>query len=88
VDEFVNAMDAVLHALFDEWTPKQFASVIAYLDRGTESKAAESLGVSQPTLHKSIHGAHGREFLDAVQARVRFLEQLAELSDASRGGST
>lgn len=88
VDDFVNAMDAVLYSVFDEWTPKQFASVIAYLDQGTETKAAALLGVSQPTLHKSIHGASGRQFLAASQARIRFLEQLADLSDVTRGDST
>jgi len=78
LDDFINRSGELLHAVFDDWTDKQFASVMAYLDHETETKAARSLGVTQPTLHKSIHGAHGKEFLNAVHAREVFLERLVD----------
>ncbi len=73
IDNFMNSMNAILAALFDDWTAKQFASVMAYLDHGTEARAADHLGVRQPTLHKSLAGAHGKEYLDALAAQREFL---------------
>jgi hypothetical protein len=74
IDDLLNTTGELLYAVFDDWTDKQFASVMAFLDQETETKAAKSLGVAQPTLHKSVHGAHGKEFLNAIRAREAFLE--------------
>jgi hypothetical protein len=73
VDDLVNAMERLQHAVMDDWTERQFACVMAFLDHGSETAAAAALGIAQPTLHKSVASAHGKEVLALMEARDRFV---------------
>jgi SatD family (SatD) len=73
VDDLVNAMERLMHAVMDDWTQRQFDCVMAFLDHGSESAAAATLGIAQPTLHKSVASARGKELLALVEARNRYL---------------
>lgn len=75
LDQLVNAICLLLHAIASRWTEKQCRSVMAYLDHGTEAAAAESRGVTQPTLHQSLAGAQGKDFLEGYQGLIRFLRE-------------
>jgi hypothetical protein len=75
LDEFVNAVERLLHGVMEDWTERQHESVMQYLDHASESAAADALGVAQPTLHKSVAGAHGKEILAVMEARNAFLER-------------
>jgi len=77
MDDLVNAMERLQHAVMDDWTGRQFACVMAFLDHGSETAAAAALGIAQPTLHKSVAGAHGKEVLALMEARDRFLARAA-----------
>jgi hypothetical protein len=77
VDDLVNAMERLLHDVIDHWTARQFDCVMAFLDHGSETAAAAALGIAQPTLHKSVAGAHGKEILGMMEARDRFLARHA-----------
>jgi hypothetical protein len=71
-DEPINALCLLLHAVSERWTPRQFASLTAYLDYGTEVAAARSLGVTQPTLHQSLDRSRAKTYLEARDALFRF----------------
>jgi hypothetical protein len=81
LDEFVNALELLLHDVIEDWTARQYDSVMAFLDRGSETAAAQALGVAQPTLHKSVASAHGKDVLALIEARNRFLARFAAGSD-------
>ena len=72
-DAYVNAVERLLHGVSDGWTEVQAESVLAYLDSGRETLAAKARGVSQPSLHKSVASALGKEVLAVMEARNRFL---------------
>jgi hypothetical protein len=72
LDEPVNALCLLLHALAARWTEKQFRSLEAYLAHGTEAAAARALGVSQPTLHQSLDRGQAKLYLEAREALLRF----------------
>ncbi len=74
LDDYVNAQERLILATVDDWTDTQFATALAFLDEGTETATAERLGVAQPTVHRSLAGAHAKEVLRAMGARNRFLE--------------
>ncbi len=76
LDAWVNAGEALLHAVMEGWTARQFECVMAFLDHGSEPAAARALGIAQPTLHKSVAGAFGKEVLAAIDARNRYLASL------------
>ena len=72
LDDAVNALCLLLHALAGRWTEKQFRSLEAYLAHGTESAAARALGVTQPTLHQSLDRSQAKLYLEAREALLRF----------------
>jgi hypothetical protein len=74
-DGYVNAVERLLHGVVDDWTEVQAESVLAYLDTGRETMAARARGVSQPTLHKSVASALGKEVLAVMEARNQFLAE-------------
>lgn len=76
LDAFLNAMDALQQGVVEGWTARQFECVMAFLDHGSEPAAARALGIAQPTLHKSVAGALGKELLAALEARNRYLAGL------------
>lgn len=78
----VNTICLLLSVVSSRWTEKQLRAVLAYRARGTEQAAAETLGVSQPVLHRSLAGAKGREFLEAYQQLLAFVRSC---SPTSRG---
>jgi hypothetical protein len=73
VDAPANAVGLLLAAVSGGWTQKQFRSVTAYRELGTETAAAEALAVSQVTLHKSLAASRGKEFIEAMDALQAFL---------------
>lgn len=75
LDGYVNAIERLLHGVMDDWTDVQHESVLAFLERGNEALAAKSRGVAQPTLHKSVASALGKEVLAVIEARNRFLAE-------------
>ena len=83
-DRPANAISLLLAALADAWTERQLRTVAAVRGLGTERAAAEALGVSQVTIHKSLAAARGREFLEALDELKAFLR---EHSFTERGGS-
>lgn len=50
------AVDAVL-ALREEWTPRQARVARVYRERGTQTAAAEALGVTQQTVSRTLRSA-------------------------------
>lgn len=76
LDAFVTANETLLHAVMDDWTERQFECVMAFLDHGSEPAAARALRIAQPTLHKSVASALGKEIMAAMQARNRYLSSL------------
>ena len=73
LDEFVNANETLWHAVMDDWTQRQFECVMAYVDHDSEAEAARSLRIEQPTLHKSVASALGKEIMALMEARNRYL---------------
>ncbi len=73
LDGWVNAVEALVHAVMNGWTERQFECVMAFLDHGSEPAAARALDIAQPTLHKSVAGALGKEVLAEIEARNRYL---------------
>jgi len=73
LDAFVNANEALMLGVIDRWTERQFECVMAWLDHGSEPAAARALGIAQPTLHKSVAGALGKEVIAAMEARNNWL---------------
>ena len=76
LDAFISASEALLHAVMDDWTERQFECVMAFLDHGSEPAAARALRIAQPTLHKSVASALGKEIMAAMQARNLYLSSL------------
>ena len=77
LDAFVSANEMLLHAVMDDWTQRQFECVMAFLDHGSEPAAARALRIAQPTLHKSVASALGKEIMALMQARNRYLAGVA-----------
>ena len=76
LDDFVSANETLLHAVMDDWTERQFECVMAFLDHGSEPAAARALQIAQPTLHKSVASALGKEIMALMDARNRYLASL------------
>jgi hypothetical protein len=72
-DAASNAVCGLLAAVSAHWTEKQLRSVMAYRERATEQAAATALGVAQPTLHQSLEGARGKEFVEGFSRLLEFL---------------
>jgi hypothetical protein len=85
LDTGANAICALLAALSAGWTEKQFRSVLAYREAGTEQAAAGALGVSQPTLHQSLEGARGKEFVEGFGRLLDFLGLCAASGSKGEG---
>ncbi|MBI5015587.1 MAG: hypothetical protein HZB55_08850 [Deltaproteobacteria bacterium] len=83
LDAGANAVCGLLAALAAGWTEKQLRSTLAYRELGTEQAAAAALGVSQPTLHQSLDGARGKEFVEGFERLLEFVRLCA--SGASKG---
>jgi hypothetical protein len=73
LDAGANAACGLLAALLAGWTEKQLRSVVAYRRFSTEKAAAQALGVAQPTLHQSLEGARGKEFVEGLARLLEFL---------------
>ncbi|HSH71077.1 MAG TPA: LysR family transcriptional regulator [Deferrisomatales bacterium] len=86
-DTAANALCQLLHALSEQWTERQFESLIAFIEHGTEATAARALGVSQPTLHQSLARSRGKTYLDAREALFRFLETCPAVLHSPTGRS-
>lgn len=84
LDAGANAACILLAALFSGWTEKQVKSVLAFREFATEQTAADALGVSQPTLHQSLEGARGKEFVEGF-ARLREFLRLCAASGEVAG---
>ncbi len=80
LDAWVNAGERLLLGVMDRWTGRQFECVMAWLDHGSEPAAARALGIAQPTLHKSVAAALGKEVQSMMEARNRFLAREATAS--------
>jgi hypothetical protein len=74
LDEPVNAVLLLLHAISEGWTEKQAASFQAFDTHGTESAAAKVLGVSQPTVHQSLEGSMAKMYVEARDGLLRFVD--------------
>lgn len=84
VDAGANAACGLLAALSAGWTEKQLRSVLAYRRHTTEQAAARALGVSQPTLHQSLEGARGKEFVEGMAQLLEFLRRCDERREGGR----
>jgi hypothetical protein len=73
LDAFVSATEVLLHAVMDDWTQRQFECVMAFLDAGSEPAAARALRIAQPTLHKSVASALGKEIMALMETRSLYL---------------
>jgi hypothetical protein len=73
-DTAANALCLLLHAVSGQWTERQFASLVAFLEHGTEAAAAKALGVAQPTLHQSLARARAKTYLAAREALFQFID--------------
>jgi hypothetical protein len=73
LDAFVSANELLLHAVMDDWTERQFECVMTFIDLGSEPAAAKALRIAQPTLHKSVASALGKEIMALMEARNRYL---------------
>ena len=74
LDEPVNSVLLLLHAISEGWTEKQAASFRAFDTHGTESAAAKVLGVSQPTVHQSLEGSMAKIYVEARDGLLRFVD--------------
>ena len=72
VDDPVNALLLLLHAISDRWTDKQHETFVTYRRHGTEVATAAALGVSQPTVHQSLAGAMAKPYAEAYEALLAF----------------
>ena len=87
-DTAANALCQLLHALAEQWTERQFESLIAFIEHGTEATAARALGVSQPTLHQSLTRSRGKTYLAAREALFQFLDTCpADLQPPAEGSA-
>lgn len=87
LDEAVNALCLLLHALSRRWTAKQVRSLEAFLAHGTEEAAARALGVAQPTIHQSLDRSQAKIYLEARDALLRFASRYPLGSPVERGGA-
>jgi len=87
LDEAVNALCMLLHGLAARWTPKQFQSLQAYVNHGTEAAAASALGVTQPTLHQSLDRSQAKLYLEARDALLHFVSQYPSGASANAGAT-
>jgi DNA-binding transcriptional LysR family regulator len=78
LDETVNATVSLLHAIFDGWSDRQVEIFRAYVAHGTESAAAEALGVTQPTVHQSLSGALAKTYREARDGLFDIVEAREE----------
>ncbi len=77
LDETVDALCLLLHALSERWTDRQFEVLRAYTAHGTEAEAAQALQITQPTLHQSLDRSRGKTYLEAREALLRIARALS-----------
>lgn len=74
LDDHLNTTLPLLHAVAAGWSPRQRETICAYRDLGTETATAERLGVSQPTVHKSLERSLGKIYLESRQGLLTFVK--------------
>lgn len=74
----VNTTLSLLSTLTDEWTENQQKTISTYLEDGqcNQQRTAKILGITQPTVQKSLASAHIYTYISAIRTLSKILEEM------------